>query len=137
MVKKFYRKLIPLLDWSPYLSDLFNDLKKCITTSPVLAQFDPLKLTFLKIDLSSEGIGLIIMQPTDDDESTKAAIHLKDIEECLFDLTKNGTRLKPVTFESRGCNENEIIFHSFSGKGACGLWAITQNKNICQIITFV
>ena len=52
MVKKFCRKTIPALAWSAELSSLFTDFKKSITSSPVLAWFDPLKLTFLKTNCS-------------------------------------------------------------------------------------
>ena len=41
-----------------------------VTVSPVLARFDPLKPTFLKTDWSAEGMGWILMQPTDYVEST-------------------------------------------------------------------
>ena len=71
---------------------------------------------------------LIFMQPVDDEESTKAGTTLKDMDKCVFDLTKNSARLKPAAFGSRGCNMNEVNFHSFTGKGACGCWEITQNR---------
>ena len=120
MAKKFYRKPIPALAWLAELSSLFTDLKKSITSSPVLARFNPLKLTFLKTDWISEGMGWILIQPADDEESTKVATILKETGKCLFDLTKNGARLKPVAFGSRSCNANEVKIHSFTGEGACG-----------------
>ena len=128
MVKKFYRKSIPALAWSAKLASLFTDLKKSRTSSPVLAQFDPLKLIVLKTDWSSEGMGWILMQPVDDEKSTRAATTLKETGKCLFDLTKNGARLKPVAFGLQGCNTNEVNFHSFTGEGAYGRWAIIQNR---------
>ena len=67
-----------------------------------------------------EGMGWILKQPADDDESTKTATILKETGKCLFDLTKYGARLIPVAFGSRGCNANEVNFHSFTVKGACG-----------------
>ena len=100
MVKKFYRKPMSALVWSAELSSLFTDLKKSITSSPVLARFDPLKSASLKTDWSSEGMGLILVQPADDEESTRAATTLKETGTFLFDLTQNGTRLKPVAFVS-------------------------------------
>ena len=58
MVKQFYRKLIPSAAWTSELSTLFNDLKVCITRSPVLARFDPSKLTFKKrIEVAREWAG--------------------------------------------------------------------------------
>ena len=54
LVKQFYRKPIPKASWKPDLVLLFSNLKKCITSSPVLARFDSSKPT-----LSSEGMGWI------------------------------------------------------------------------------
>ena len=48
LLKRFYRKPIPLMAWKPELIELFNELKKGVTSSPVLARFDPYKPTFLK-----------------------------------------------------------------------------------------
>ena len=125
MVKKFYRKPISASTWTDELSTLFEDLQTCITSSPVLARFDPSKMIFLKTDWSSEGMGWILMQPTDNDDLVAAAIHLLKTGVCLFDLSLGSVRLKPVVFGSRGCNDNEKKFHSFIGEGAYGRWAIT------------
>ena len=86
LVKKYYRKAIPSLAWSPHLIELFHDLKQCITSSPVLSRFDPNKPTFLKTDWSSEGMGWILMQPADNAESVRATKHLISTGDCLFDV---------------------------------------------------
>ena len=57
--------------WTPALISIFEELKVTITSSPILARFDPLKPTFLKIDWSAEGMGWILIHPVDDVESTK------------------------------------------------------------------
>jgi len=108
------------MGWTPELISLFAELKVGITSSPVLARFDPEKPTFLKTDWSAEGMGWILMQPADDKESTKAMQLLKRTGECQFDLSMNGARLKPVFFGSRSCNDMEKKYHSFTGEGACG-----------------
>ena len=128
MVKNFYRKPITVLVWSAELSSLFTDLKKNITSSLVLARFNPLKLTFLKTNWSREDMDWILTQPTDDEESIRAATILRKTGKYLFDLTKNGARLKPVAFGSRGCNTNKVNFHSFTGEGACVRWTIIENR---------
>ena len=89
--------------WSPDLIELFNDMKICITSSPVLARFDPSKLTFLKTDWSTEGMGYILMQPASDEASSKAAVILENGGPCMFDITKLGARLQTVAFGSRCC----------------------------------
>ena len=66
-LKQFYRKPIPLMVRTPALIELFDELKKGVKFSPVLAIFYPDKPTFLKTDLSAEGMGWIIMQPADDE----------------------------------------------------------------------
>ena len=57
LVKQFYRKPIPTSAWTDDLITLFNVMKNSITSSLVLARFDPTKLTFLKTDWSSEVVG--------------------------------------------------------------------------------
>ena len=96
LCKRFYRKEIPQMGWTPDLITLFEELKTGITSSPVLARFDADKPTFLKTDWSAEGMGWILMQPADDKESQLATKLLKDKGECKFDLSMNGARLKPI-----------------------------------------
>ena len=42
--------------WTPALLELFEDLKACITSSPITIQYDPDTPEFLKTDWSSEGM---------------------------------------------------------------------------------
>ena len=60
------------MEWSPDLIKLFEDIKICVTSSPVLVRYNPSKPTFLKTDWSAEGMGWILMQPADDKESIAA-----------------------------------------------------------------
>ena len=60
-----------MMDWTPDLISLIEELKVTITSSPVLGRFNSLNPTFLKIDWSVEGTEWILMQPEDDIESTK------------------------------------------------------------------
>ena len=62
-LKQFYRKPIPLMAWTPALIELFNELKKVVTSSPVLAIFDPDKTTFLKTYWSAEGMDIYSCSP--------------------------------------------------------------------------
>ena len=90
-----------MIAWTPDLISLFEELKVTITSSPMLAGFDPLKPTFLKTDWSVEGMGWILIQPADDIEYTKSAKALLKFGKCTFDLSKDGARLRPVRFGSR------------------------------------
>ena len=128
LVKKFYQKEIPTVSWTSALVKLFADLKICITSAPVLARFDTTRPTFLKTDWSSEGMGWILMQPANDDESQAASRKLLTSGECEFDLSKNGARLQPIAFGSRSCTLVERNFHSFTDEAASGRWSIEQNR---------
>ena len=128
LCKKYYRKDIPALAWTQDLIQLFKDLKICVTSGPVLARYDPDKPTFLKTDWSADGMGWILMQPADDEESVRATTHLQETGECLFDLHKNGARLRPISYGSRSCTDMERKLHSFLGEVASGRWAISQNR---------
>ena len=109
---------------APELITLFRELKVGVTSSPVLTIFDPYKPKFLKIDCSAEGMGLILMYPSDDDESQHVMRTFQETGEYLFDLSKNGARLKPISFCSRLCTYFEHKYHSFVGETACLRWEI-------------
>ena len=68
-MKIIYHKPIAIIAWTPELVTLFHRLKVGVTSSPLLTIFDPDKPTFLKADWSAEGMGWILMQPADDNES--------------------------------------------------------------------
>ena len=73
--------------WTPQLIMLFYEIKHGLNSSPVLTWIEPEKTTFLKIDLISEGMGWILMQPTTDKESHHASAVLKETGTCLFELS--------------------------------------------------
>ena len=51
----------------------------------------------------------ILMQPATENELAKAKAHLAAAGICLFELSKNGARLKPIAFGSRSCNDNDFL----------------------------
>ena len=126
-MKAHYRKPIPMMHWTPDLVKLLADLKLCITSSPVLARFDPGKTTFFKTGWSSEDMGWILMQPANDKESIAASEKLTTTGKCSFNLSKNIACLKPIAFGSRGCQDNERNLHSFTGDGVYECWSIGKN----------
>ena len=115
IVPQLLRKEIPLMAWSPDLIKIFEDMKKCIKSSPILARFDPTKPVFLKTDWSAEVMTWTLMQPADDKESNKAANNLVPAGECDFDLEKNVARLQPVSYGFHLCKNMETIFHYVVG----------------------
>jgi len=99
-----------------------------ITSSPLLARFNPAKPVFLKTDWSALGMAWILMQPDDSPQSVAATKLLANEGINKFDEKLDGPRLIPVRFGSRACLDKEKWFHSFVGKGACGRWGISQNR---------
>ena len=86
--RKFNRKPIPQEEWTPGLRSLFEDLKISITSSPVLARYDPSQAVFLKTDWSAEGMAWILMQPGGDDASKAASKQLMETGKCTLDLAR-------------------------------------------------
>ena len=82
----YFWKDIPLIAWFPDLIQLFEDMKKCITYSPIMERFDPTKLVLLKTDWSTEVMAWILIQPADDEESNKSAKKLVATGEWYFYL---------------------------------------------------
>ena len=70
-------------------------------------------------------MGYILMQPDDSSDSIAAVKNLVDTGECLFDLSLDGPRLRPVLFGSRSNLPYESDYHSFVGEITCGRWSIT------------
>ena len=128
LVQRYYRCDILIMAWTPSTIKLFNDFKTSITSAPVLARFDPTKPLFLKTDWSAEGMGWILMQPSNDAASTSALQLLNKTGECTFDLSMSGARLQPLAFGSRACSTMESKFHFFTGEAAAGRWGISQNR---------
>ena len=101
ILKTYFRKPIPPMAWLPALIALFQYIKVCITSSPVLAWYELNKPIFLKTDWSDEGMGYILIQSSSDPKSIATTKLLRKTEECVFDTTKSGARLQPILFSSR------------------------------------
>ena len=86
---------------APDLIKLFEELKLVITSYPVLSRFDIQNPTFLKTYFSAEGMGLILVHPANDIESTMFTDHLLKTGEFKFVLAKHGARLQPIAFGSQ------------------------------------
>ena len=70
----------------------------------------------------------ILMQTANNADSLCATKLRLKTGKCLFDLSLDGTRLLPIGFGSRACNEQEKYLHSFVEKTACGRWEVGQNR---------
>ena len=69
--KQYFCQPIPSLAWTQPLTQLFEDMKRSIATSPVLSRFDVFQLTFLKIDWSSHSMVWILIHPESDTNHSK------------------------------------------------------------------
>ena len=67
----------------------------------------------------------ILIQTDESPQSLAALTLLEDTDECTFDLSLDGPRLRPVFFGSRSNQNFEVQYHSFVGEVACGRWAIS------------
>ena len=65
------------------------------------------------------------MQPDASPTSLATKKHLVTTSECLFDLSLDGPRLRPVLFGYRGILPYESKNRSFFGEVAYGRWRIT------------
>ena len=64
------------------------------------------------------------MKPDNSLDSLAAIKHLTATDECLFDISLDGPRLRPVLFGSRANMPYERNYHSFVDEVACGRWSI-------------
>ena len=74
-------------------------------------------------------MGFILMQPADNKKTRQASEHLIKTGECLFNLSLEGPRLKPLIFGSGACTDIEKNIHSFVGEAACGRWSIAKKND--------
>ena len=128
LIGKYRGDVIPLMAWSPALLHTFNQLKQGLTSSPCLARPDPSKPFFLKTDWSRVGMGYILMQPDDSPAAAAATAALDKGKYDLFDVRRDGARLRPVAFGARKCDERESHFHSIVGEAAAGRYAIGKER---------
>ena len=112
------------MGWTPSLITLFLHFKTNLVTSPLLLRYDSSRQTFLKIDWSAGGIGYILMQPGDSPDLLAAIKHLAAIGEFLFDVSLDGSRIRPILFWYRVNISYERDYHSFVGEVTCGRWSI-------------
>ena len=84
--------------WTTYLVTLFDNCKHHVVSSPLLLRYDSSKPAFFKTDCSADVMGCILIQADDSSQSLKAVQILENTGDCLFDLSLDGPRLRPIFF---------------------------------------
>ena len=107
------------MGWTRSLVQLFCDCKSNLITSPLLLCYDSSRPTFLKNDWSAGGMGYILIHSDDSPDSLAAIKHLAATDECVFDVSLDSPRLRPVLFGSRFDISYKCDYHSFVEEIAC------------------
>ena len=87
--------------WNREQDDAFNKLREILTSSPVLAPFDPKRETELRTDASAVGYGAVLAQ-------------------------RHGSHFKPVYYASRVTNEAERNYGPAESEAAAIIWAVRK-----------
>jgi hypothetical protein len=116
--------------FSKHHQDLYEYIKNCILSAPILQRANIKKRFYLKTDFSSKGLGFALCQP-DDSSAALAAMKREDEGgQCEFDLlSKSELRLLPIAFGSRKTIGNEEHFHSHPGECLAATWGAIKNRH--------
>ena len=120
----YHRNDIPIIGWTSPLINLFCDCKTHSVPSPLLFCLESSRPTFLTTDWSAGGMDYILIHPDDSSDSIAVITYIADTGECLFGLSLDRPRLRPVLCGSRSNLFYESDYHSFVGEVACGRWRI-------------
>ena len=74
--------------WNEPQQTAFNDVKKSLTTTPVLALFDPTRETVVSADASSYGLGAVLLQKQKNGEMKPISRSLSPTEQRYVQIEK-------------------------------------------------
>ncbi len=117
--------------WTSEVQTTFDNLHGLILWDPCLWQFDPRKITILRMDFSAKGFGYVVCQPDDDKTSLALALQFMFGNGFHFLTKTNGGVLYSIAFGSRRTRGNEKFLHSYLGEGFAGDWAMNKVRHMC------
>ena len=88
IIGKNNQKLI----WTDKCEIAFNDIKECVTKSPVLSHLDFSKIFILNTDASFDAIGVVLSQKTNNGKETIIAYGSKSMKLVIVSLERNYDR---------------------------------------------
>ena len=114
--------------WTTEDDRTLEDLKQQMLNGPVLQRPNFDRRFCLKTDWSKHGMGAVLLQADDSDETRKAEDEEEKGGPCMFDCNITGLRLRPVLFLSHRINpkSRETGLHSYAGEAKAGVWAIEK-----------
>ena len=104
-------------------------MKGAILANPCIQRFDHHKLIVLRTDFSAKGFRYVLLQPGNDEASTKAAQDYLDGKGFTFMTKDSKAILHPVCFGARRTRGNEIRLHSHLGKWFSEDYAINKCRS--------
>jgi hypothetical protein len=115
--------------WTEAAQRAFDDMKLSIISNLCLQCFNHRKLVVLRTDFSSIGFGYVLLQPSNDEASTQAALNYRNGKGFSFMTKESTAHLHPVCFGARKCRRNKVRLHSHLGKCFAGNYAINKMRH--------
>ena len=119
---------LPEFQWTPACQEGFDQLKKALTETPVLAYLDYSKLFILETDASLKGLGTVLSQKGDDNEIrivVYASRSLRPLEKSMRDYSSAKIELMALKWSVCDKFKDYLLGSKFT--------VFTDNNPLCYI----
>ncbi|MCP4055404.1 MAG: hypothetical protein GY739_20660, partial [Mesoflavibacter sp.] len=113
--------------WSPECQAAFEELKRCLTSAPVLVWPDFAKPFYIETDASHYGIGAQLLQRQGEEELDIESKIILDTETPLLKQAD----FKPIAFISKALNKHERNYGASEKEALAVVFASKQFENYC------